>query len=406
MKIVVLKFGGTSVGSVKRIKKVAEIIATYIKKKYKVIVVSSAMSGVTNYLINKSKEISQNFNKEEYDVLVSSGEQMSCSLIAGRLNDLGYNSRSWMSWQIPIVSDEVHTSSRIINIKKSKIIKFLKKGGIPIVTGFQGINIKQRITTHGRGGSDATAIMIAKFFKAKKCVIYTDVDGVYTTDPTMHKNAKKIKVISYEEMLEMASLGAKVMQPLSIQDARLNRVNINVKSSFVKKEGTLITKRKNIFNSKIIRGISFTKNDAKITLVGVKDKPGIAASIFKPLYQNLINVDMVVQNISPNGKETDLTFTIKLEDLNKTVKFIKKNKSINYRNIILDKNVSKVSIVGVGMVTTPGVTYRMFNALAKNKVNILVISTSEIKISVLINKRNLKKSISALHKEFKLDKWT
>ncbi len=362
------------------------------------------MSGVTNYLINKSKEISQNFNKEEYDVLVSSGEQMSCSLIAGRLNDLGYNSRSWMSWQIPIVSDEVHTSSRIINIKKSKIIKFLKKGGIPIVTGFQGINIKQRITTHGRGGSDATAIMIAKFFKAKKCVIYTDVDGVYTTDPTMHKNAKKIKVISYEEMLEMASLGAKVMQPLSIQDARLNRVNINVKSSFVKKEGTLITKRKNIFNSKIIRGISFTKNDAKITLVGVKDKPGIAASIFKPLYQNLINVDMVVQNISPNGKETDLTFTIKLEDLNKTVKFIKKNKSINYRNIILDKNVSKVSIVGVGMVTTPGVTYRMFNALAKNKVNILVISTSEIKISVLINKRNLKKSISALHKEFKLDK--
>ena len=404
MKIVVLKFGGTSVGSVKRIKKVAEIIATYIKKKYKVIVVSSAMSGVTNYLINKSKEISQNFNKEEYDVLVSSGEQMSCSLIAGRLNDLGYNSRSWMSWQIPIISDEVHTSSRIININKSKILKFLKKGGIPIVTGFQGINIKQRITTHGRGGSDATAIMIAKFFKAKKCVIYTDVDGVYTTDPTMHKNAKKIKVISYEEMLEMASLGAKVMQPLSIQDARLNRVNINVKSSFVKKEGTLITKRKNIFNSKIIRGISFTKNDAKITLVGVKDKPGIAASIFKPLYQNLINVDMVVQNISPNGKETDLTFTIKLEDLNKTVKFIKKNKSINYRNIILDKNVSKVSIVGVGMVTTPGVTYRMFNALAKNKVNILVISTSEIKISVLINKRNLKKSISALHKEFKLDK--
>ena len=404
MKIVVLKFGGTSVGTVDRIKKVSQIVINYVKKKYKVIVVSSAMSGVTNDLIKKSKKISSNFISSEYDVLVSSGEQVACAMIAGRLNHLGYNSRSWMSWQIPIISDEVHTSSRIININKSKILKFLKKGGIPIVTGFQGINIKQRITTHGRGGSDATAIMIAKFFKAKKCVIYTDVDGVYTTDPTMHKNAKKIKVISYEEMLEMASLGAKVMQPLSIQDARLNRVNINVKSSFVKKEGTLITKRKNIFNSKIIRGISFTKNDAKITLVGVKDKPGIAASIFKPLYQNLINVDMVVQNISPNGKETDLTFTIKLEDLNKTVKLIKKNKSINYRNIILDKNVSKVSIVGVGMVTTPGVTYRMFNALAKNRVNILVISTSEIKISVLINKRNLKKSISALHKEFKLDK--
>ena len=404
MKIVVLKFGGTSVGSIKRINKVAEIVISYIKKKYKVIVVSSAMSGITNDLIKKSKEISQNFNKEEYDVLVSSGEQMSCSLIAGRLNHLGYNSRSWMGWQIPIITNEVHTSSRIIDIYKSKILNYIKKGGIPVVTGFQGININQRITSLGRGGSDATAIMIAKFFKAKKCVIYTDVDGVYTTDPVIYKKASKIKVISYEEMLEMASLGAKVMQPLSIQDARLNRVNINVKSSFVKKEGTLITKRKNILNNKIIRGISFTKNDAKVTLVGVKDKPGIAASIFKPFHQNLINVDMVVQNISANGKETDLTFTIKLDDLNKTVKLIKRNKSINYRNINVDKNVSKVSIVGVGMVTTPGVTYRMFSALARANINILVISTSEIKISVLINKKNLKKSITALHKEFKLDK--
>ena len=404
MKIVVLKFGGTSVGSIKRINKVAEIVLSYIKKKYKVIVVSSAMSGITNDLIKKSKEISQNFNKEEYDVLVSSGEQMSCSLIAGRLNHLGYNSRSWMGWQIPIITNEVHTSSRIIDIYKSKILNYIKKGGIPVVTGFQGININQRITSLGRGGSDATAIMIAKFFKAKKCVIYTDVDGVYTTDPVIYKKASKIKVISYEEMLEMASLGAKVMQPLSIQDARLNRVNINVKSSFVKKEGTLITKRKNILNNKIIRGISFTKNDAKVTLVGVKDKPGIAASIFKPFHQNLINVDMVVQNISANGKETDLTFTIKLDDLNKTVKLIKRNKSINYRNINVDKNVSKVSIVGVGMVTTPGVTYRMFSALARANINILVISTSEIKISVLINKKNLKKSITALHKEFKLDK--
>ena len=403
MKIVVLKFGGTSVGSIKRINKVAEIVISHIKKKYKVIVVSSAMSGITNDLIKKSKEISQNFNKEEYDVLVSSGEQMSCSLIAGRLNHLGYNSRSWMGWQIPIITNEVHTSSRIIDIYKSKILNYIKKGGIPVVTGFQGININQRITSLGRGGSDATAIMIAKFFKAKKCVIYTDVDGVYTTDPAIYRKASKIKVISYEEMLEMASLGAKVMQPLSIQDARLNRVNINVKSSFVKKEGTLITKRKNILNNKIIRGISFTKNDAKVTLVGVKDKPGIAASIFKPLNQNLINVDMVVQNISPNGKETDLTFTIKNEDLIKTEKLIKKNNKINFKKIIIDRKVSKVSIVGVGMITTPGVTFRMFNALAKKKINILVISTSEIKISVLVNKKNLKKAVDVLHKEFKLD---
>ena len=218
----------------------------------------------------------------------------------------------------------------------------------------------------------------------------------------MIKDSKKIKVISYEEMLEMASLGAKGMQPTSIQDARLNRIDIEVKSSFVKKDGTKITKRKNLISNKIIRGISFTKNDAKVTLIGIKDKPGIAASIFKPLSNNAINVDMVVQNISANGKETDLTFTIKSEDLAKTEKLIKKNNKISFRELIVDKNVSKVSIIGVGMIATPGVTYRMFQALAKKRVNILVISTSEIKISVLINKKNIKKAISSLHKEVKL----
>ena len=256
----------------------------------------------------------------------------------------------------------------------------------------------------GRGGSDASAIMLAKFFNAEKCVIYTDVQGVYTTDPNKLNKAKKIKSISYEEMLEMASLGAKVMQPISIQDARLNRIDIEVKSSFVKKDGTLITKRSNIINNKIITGISSTQNDAKVTLVGVKDKPGVAASIFKPLSKNAINVDMVVQNISANGKETDLTFTIKNEDLNRTKKIILENKSINFRNLLFDKNVSKISIIGVGMVTTPGVTFRMFQSLANKKINIQVISTSEIKISVLIDKKNIKKALSVLHKEFRLDK--
>ena len=403
MRIVVLKFGGTSVGSVERIKKVANIIISYVKKKYKVIVISSAMKGVTSELVKKSKEISDNFDSSEYDVLVSSGEQVSCSLIAGRLNHLGYKSQSWMGWQIPILTEGNYGSSRINQINKKKIDKFLKSGGIPIVAGFQGINVNKRITTLGRGGSDASAIMCAKFFKAKKCIIYTDVEGVYSTDPNILRKAKKIKVISYEEMLEMASLGSKVMQPTSIQDARLNRIDIDVKSSFVKKEGTLITKRKNIFSNRIIRGISATKNDAKVTLVGVIDKPGVAASIFKPLSQNSINVDMVVQNISANGKETDLTFTIKSEDLIKTEKLIKTNKKIKFRKLKIHKNVSKVSIIGVGMITTPGVTYRMFQSLAKKKINILVISTSEIKISVLINKKNIKKAISALHKEFKLD---
>ena len=403
MKIVVLKFGGTSVGTVERIKKVANIITSYIKKRYKVIVVSSAMSGVTNDLIKKSKKLSNNFNLSEYDVLVSSGEQMSCALISGRLNHIGYKSQSWMGWQVPILTEGSHRSSRIVKIYKKRIINFLKNGGIPVIAGFQGISPDRRITTLGRGGSDASAIMIAKFFKAEKCIIYTDVEGVYTTDPKMIRDSKKIKVISYEEMLEMSSLGAKVMQPISIQDARLNRIDINVKSSFKNKTGTLITKRKNIFRNKIITGISFTKNDAKISLVGVKDKPGVAASIFKPLSQNSINVDMVVQNISAKGKETDLTFTIKSEDIKKTEKLVKNNKKIKFRDLLINKNLSKISIIGVGMITTPGVTYRMFQALAKKKINIQVISTSEIKISVLINKKYTQKAVAILHKEFKLN---
>jgi aspartate kinase len=403
MKIVVLKFGGTSVGTIEKIKNVANIISNYIKKKYKVIVVSSAMSGVTNELISKSKEISKNFSDSEYDALVSSGEQVACSLVAGRLIHKGFKSRSWLSWQLPIITKGPFKNSRISQINKNKIIKYLKEGGIPIIAGFQGVNSENRITTIGRGGSDASAIMIAKFFKAERCVIYTDVEGVYSTDPNKLSKAKKIKTISYEEMLEMASLGAKVMQPVSIQDARLNRIDIEVKSSFNKKPGTLITKRSNIKNNKIVTGISSTQNDSKVSLIGVRDKPGVAASIFKPLSINSINVDMVVQNISANGKETDLTFTIKTEDLNKTKKIIKSNKNIKFRKLILKKDVSKISVIGVGMITTPGVTFRMFQTLANKRINIQVISTSEIKISVLIDKKNTKKALMALHKEFKLD---
>ncbi len=404
MKIVVLKFGGTSIGTIKKIKKVAEIIKSYKEKKYKVIVVSSAMSGVTNELIKKSRNISENFSDAEYDVLVSTGEQVACSLIAGRLIHMGLKARSWLAWQLPIVTKGIYKNSRIDLINKKRIIKYLKEGGIPIITGFQGVNEQQRVTTIGRGGSDASAIVLAKFLKAERCVIYTDVEGVYTTDPNKLNKAKKIKVISYEEMLEMASLGSKVMQPVAIQDARLNRINIEVKSSFIKRAGTLITKKSNIINNKIITGISSTPNDAKVTLVGVKDRPGVAASIFEPLSKNSINVDMVVQNISPNGKETDLTFTIKNEDLIKTKKIIRNNKKIKYKKLLLEKGVSKISVIGVGMITTPGVTFRMFQALANKRINIKVISTSEIKISVLINKKSTNIALAALHKEFKLDK--
>ncbi|MDA9071427.1 aspartate kinase [Candidatus Pelagibacter sp.] len=403
MKTVVLKFGGTSVGNIERIKKVAKIIATYKKKGLGVIVVSSAMSGTTNELIKKTKELSNNFDNAEYDVLLSSGEQVACALIAGRLKHLGHKARSWMAWQVPIITDGPYRASRINKINKNRILQYIKSGGIPIITGFQGINLENRITTLGRGGTDASAIMLAKFFKADACDIYTDVDGVYTTDPRKHLKAKKINKISYDEMLEMASLGAKVMQPTSVQDAKLNNISFSVKSSFVKKKGTLITSNKKAFSDQIITGITSTKNDAKVTMIGVKDKPGVAASIFKPLSLNQINVDMVVQNISLNSKETDMTFTIKLEDLRKTEKIIKQNKKIAFRKFTYDSNVSKVSIIGVGMITTPGITYRMFQALASKKINIMVISTSEIKISVLISIKHVKRAIAALHKEFKLD---
>ena len=403
MSLIVLKFGGTSVGSIKKINYVAKIIKKHHHKKNKLIVVSSAMSGVTNDLIKKSKQISKNFDKFEYDVLLSSGEQIACALLSGALLKIGLKSRSWLSWQIPIITKGDHKSSRIISINKKEILKYVNSGGIPIITGFQGISNNRRITTLGRGGSDATAISIAKFFSADDCFIYTDVSGVYTTDPKLNSKAKKIKKISYEEMLEMASLGAKIMQPISLQDAMINDIDINVRSAFINSNGTTISNNQQLFNKNPITGIAFTKNEAKITLIGVMDRPGTAASIFKPLADNQINVDMVVQTSSSDGGQTDITFTIIKDDIKNCIKILKENKKISYKKIIHDDKVSKVSIVGAGMIATPGVTYRMFQALAKKKINIMVISTSEIKISVLINQKNIKKAIRVLHKEFDLD---
>ena len=403
MSLIVLKFGGTSVGSIKKINYVAKIIKKHHHKKNKLIVVSSAMSGVTNDLVKKSKQISKNFDKFEYDVLLSSGEQIACALLSGALLKIGLKSRSWLSWQIPIITKGDHKSSRIISINKKEILKYVNSGGIPIITGFQGISNNRRITTLGRGGSDATAISIAKFFSADDCFIYTDVSGVYTTDPKLNSKAKKIKKISYEEMLEMASLGAKIMQPISLQDAMINDIDINVRSTFINSNGTKISNNQQLFNKNPITGIAFTKNEAKITLIGVMDRPGTAASIFKPLADNQINVDMVVQTSSSDGGQTDITFTIIKDDIKNCIKILKENKKISYKKIIHNDKVSKVSIVGAGMIATPGVTYRMFQALAKKKINIMVISTSEIKISVLINQKNIKKAIRVLHKEFDLD---
>ena len=403
MKIVVLKFGGTSVGTVDRIKKVADLITNYVKKKYKLIVVSSAMSGVTNDLVNKSKNISNNFSNSEYDVLVSSGEQVACSLIAGRLIHKGYNSRSWMGWQVPIFTDNKYKYAKISQIYKTKIIKYLKSGGIPIIAGFQGINGEGRITTIGRGGSDATAVAVAKIFDTDTCEIYTDVDGVYSTDPNKVPVAKKIEKIAYEEMLELSSLGAKVMQSSAVQTAMMYNIPLQVRSTFTDRKGTIIFQKESLDYTKAVTGVAYSKDDAKITLQSVEDKPGIAAEIFEPLSNNQINIDMVIQNVSSDGKTTDITFTVKRDDLEKSLRLLKEIDKIKEKHISFKQNVSKISIVGAGMVTTPGVTYKMFKALADEKINILAISTSEIKISVIINESETINAVKKLHSVFGLD---
>ena len=404
MKRVVLKFGGTSVGTIEKIQDVAKIIKKRYQENNEIIVIVSAMSGFTNDLVKKSKFISKNFDNEELDVLLSSGEQISCSLLAGALINSGIKARSWMGWQIPIITDKNHTSSQIIKIKTKEILNFISNKGIAIVAGFQGISVDKRITTLGRGGSDLTAVAIAKFFDTDSCEIYTDVEGVLTTDPFINKKAKKIDKISYEEMLEMASLGAKVMQPNAVQSSMINNIPIHVKSTFSEKSGTKIISDSEIDNKKVVTGIAYSKGNAKVSIVGVVDKPGVAADVFEPIGKNNINIDMVIQNTSLDGKNANITFTIKQEDLNKTLSIIEKNKEkLNYNKITHDDKLAKVSIIGAGMIANPGVTYKMFRSLADEKINILAISTSEIKISVLIKEDLTQKAVKTLHKTFGLN---
>jgi len=309
-----------------------------------------------------------------------------------------------MGWQIPILTNGENSNSRIVNMNVEKINKFISNKGVAIIPGFQGISKEGEITTIGRGGSDATAVAIAKIFNTDECEIYTDVEGVYSTDPRHFPKARKINKISYEEMLEMSSLGAKVMQPSAIQTAMMYDLPLHVRSTFSSIKGTKIFGSENIDYSKTITGVTYSKDEAKITLLGVQDKPGVAADIFEPLGKNSINVDMVIQNISSDGKTTDLTFTIKRKDLIKTIKIIKLNKKkVKFKSISKDKKVSKISIVGAGMITTPGITYKMFRALAQEKINILAISTSEIKISVIINENKTTKAVKKLHTVFRLD---
>ena len=398
----VLKFGGTSVGSIQRIVHAAKIIKKEYDSGNKILVVVSAMAGTTNNLVAHSVSISKKFNKRELDVLLTSGEQVTSALMAGALNQLGLKAKSWMNWQIPIITEGENTNSRIVQIITENVNKYLDSGGIAVIPGFQGISKSGDITSIGRGGSDATAVAIAKIFQTDSCEIYTDVDGVYSSDPNKIPLAKKIDKISYEEMLELSSLGAKVMQSSAVQTAMMNNIPIQVKSTFTERKGTEINNDV-IDYSKAVTGVAYSKDDAKITILGVEDKPGVAADIFEPLSKNQINVDMVIQNISTDGKKTDVTFTIKRDDSKNAISLIKNNKKIKYENVYMNDKVSKISIVGAGMVATPGVTYKMFRSLSEEKINILAISTSEIKISVIIDEKSTISAVKKLHKTFNLD---
>tara|TARA_A100001015_G_scaffold257788_1_gene300606 strand:+ start:7185 stop:8393 length:1209 start_codon:yes stop_codon:yes gene_type:complete len=402
MKKKVLKFGGTSVGTIERIQHVANIIKKEHESGNQIIAVVSAMAGKTNELLKLSHSISENFDKRELDVLLSSGEQVTCALLTAALIKMKLKAKSWLNWQIPILTEGDHSNSRIINVNVGKINQFIENG-IAVVPGFQGISKDGDITTIGRGGSDATAVAFAKLFDANSCEIYTDVDGVYSTDPNKIPVAKKIEKISYDEMLELSSLGAKVMQSSAVQTAMMYDIPLEVKSTFTNRKGTKIFDQNSLDYTKSVTGVAYSKDDAKITLVGVEDRPGVAANIFEPLNKAQINVDMVIQNISSDQKKTDITFTIKRVDLNITKSILEQNNTIKYQNITHNDKVAKISIVGAGMVSTPGVTYRMFRALADEKINILAISTSEIKLSVIIEEEKTLKAVKKLHTIFDLD---
>ena len=404
MKLVVLKFGGTSIANVSLIKKIASKVKKEVNKDYKVIVVVSAMAGVTNNLIDLVKSISNSPPYSEYDVVLSSGEQVTSALLAIALDNLGIKARSWLGWQVPIISDFSYGKAVIEEIKTDQVFEFLKKNQVAIISGFQGVTKENRITTLGRGGSDTSAVAIAAAFSAERCDIYTDVDGVYTTDPRIVKSAKKLDKITYEEMLELASQGAKVLQTRSVALAMKYNVTLRVLSSFEDLPGTSIIKEERNMEKSEIIGIAHSLNEAKVTLSGVPDKPGQASEIFGALAKHSINVDMIVQSSSINHEATDITFTIPETDLIIAERTIKKiQNKIGFKKFITDTNVVKISVVGNAMKTQSGIAKTMFETLANNQINIHVISTSEIKISVLISSDYYEFAMRSLHTAFSLD---
>jgi aspartate kinase len=402
LDIVVQKFGGTSVGSVERIAAVAELIKKSSKED-KLVVVVSAMSGETNKLISLAKNFSENPNRREFDALISTGEKVSSSLLAIALNSIGVKAKSLSASQISMKTTDSYSKARILDIDSSKIIQTIEEGYVPIITGFQGVTEHGDVTTLGRGGSDTTAVAVAANLKAKRCDIYTDVDGIYTTDPRVVPEAKKLDSITMEEMLEMAGKGAKVIQIRAVEFANKFKVPVRVLSSFEPGSGTLISLEENNMENALVSGIAFQKDQVKITLHGVVDTPGIAYGILGPLSDENIEVDVIVQNVSVNGK-TDFTFTVSKEDELSATNIIKANKNaLQYEDILIDPSISKVSLVGVGMRTHAGIASEAFKSLSENDINIQMISTSEIKITIVINAVNTDKAVKCLHETFNLD---
>ncbi len=402
MSILVMKFGGTSVANLNRIKKLSEIVKKKIDQgQKKIILVVSAMSGVTNKLVSEFKKVDSNVNNPEYDVILSTGEQHSSALISSMLNKKGIRSRSLLGWQVPVVTDCNHSKARIIEINPSAMKRLMKSYDVLVMAGFQGLSRDNRITTLGRGGSDTSAVALTVSMKSKNCEIYTDVDGIYSSDPRIVKNAKKINNITYEEILELSSLGSKVLHPRSVELAMKYDIKIHVRSSFKNKLGSMVVKEDKKLEKEIVTGITSSENDANISVKGIPDKPGVAGQIFSLLSDANINVDMIVQNITDDGKFASITFTVPVDDCKHALSVLKSSK-IKFKKISSDKNISKISIVGVGMKSNVGVAKIMFETLAKKNINIQVISTSEIKISVLIDSKKKSVALNALHKAYGL----
>jgi aspartate kinase len=401
MKILVMKFGGTSVAGIERIKKIASIIKQKTKN-YKIIVVLSAMAEVTNDLQKYVDEIGGDSSSDS-DLVITSGEQVSVGLLSLILKKMNIKSLSMLGWQVPIITDNTYGKAKILMIENKVLLDHLNKVDVVVVAGFQGISVEGKISSLGRGGSDTTAVALASSLKADRCDIYTDVDGVYTTDPSIDHKAKKIDKISYEEMLEMASMGAKVLQTKSVELAMKNNLPLQVLSSITNLPGTMIVNEKSLIEKELVSGVSYSNSEAKVTISGVPDVPGISAKIFGVLSDNNINVDMIVQNISQDGIKANMTFTVQVNDMNLVRRLIEENKSIiKYDSLSTNADVSKISVIGVGMKSQSGVAQKMFQTLASKHINILAISTSEIKISVLIEKKYSEEAVKSLHEAYKL----